>query len=305
MPLSSEALLSSLTYWLPAIFSTTVIGIVGAIVGPIYKSRIERGIQSKFDRKLELFRSQLRTEEEAVRSAFKVRDEQIASLRSGALAAASDRQILLQQKKINAVETVWTVVKARPQLKALARMSQRLDLKEMAKIAANDDRDGLSVREFADHIWNLCGMNKMEIVSVPEKERLYISLQSWALYSAYSQVLGYSAAYILAAKTGVGDGILKDSSEILEILKLALPNHQSYIEKYSDAAIPHLVDELEERLLAQLRSELDDTSSDHKAVVQAAEILRAVQKVEIPRSEGPEPPGPIKASSNQEVPEPA
>ncbi|WP_271570440.1 hypothetical protein [Bradyrhizobium sp. CCBAU 11386] len=74
------------------------------------KARIEKGVQHGFDRKIEQMRADLRESEERLKSSLRDKEGEIATLRSTVLAGSSGRQALLDKRRFEAVEKVWTAV---------------------------------------------------------------------------------------------------------------------------------------------------------------------------------------------------
>jgi hypothetical protein len=73
-------------------------------------ARIEKGVQHRFDRRLEELRAELRESEERLKSTLRDRENEIALLRNTVLAGSANRQSLLDKRRFEAVERVWTAV---------------------------------------------------------------------------------------------------------------------------------------------------------------------------------------------------
>ena len=61
---------------------------------------------------------------------------------------------------------------------------------------------------------------------------------------------------------------------IAKLVKVALPHHVQYIDKVGEAGYHNLLEELEGRLLDELRKMLAGVEADKASVEQAAEILK-------------------------------
>jgi hypothetical protein len=71
--------------------------------------------------------------------------------------------------------------------------------------------------------------------------------------------------------------MLADPKAILDMVKSVLPHQSSYIDEYGTTGLPYLIEELEEKLLAEIIASLESTTSDARSVERAAAILKAVE----------------------------
>ncbi len=95
--------------WIPAII--TVLMAIGVFAGKNWlKARIERSVQHTFDLKLENIRADLRASEERLKSDLRTKETEISALRDGILSGRAQRQALLDQRRLEAVERIWTRV---------------------------------------------------------------------------------------------------------------------------------------------------------------------------------------------------
>jgi hypothetical protein len=98
----------------------TVSGLVSVavfVIGTWIVARINAGVQHGYDTKLEALRAQLQRDHEATRDAIKTRDDQLAALRSGALANMAARHTSLDKRRLQAIEKVWREVTRQAPLK--------------------------------------------------------------------------------------------------------------------------------------------------------------------------------------------
>ena len=82
---------------------------------------ITKGIQHDFDVKLENLRATLRTSEEQLKSDLRAKEAEIGTLRNSVLSGSAGRQALLDKRRFEAVEKIWTSVNDLAQLRALAQ----------------------------------------------------------------------------------------------------------------------------------------------------------------------------------------
>jgi hypothetical protein len=72
--------------------------------------RIKRSVQHRFDEKIEELRSTLRRSEDQFRARLQSKETEISALRTWVLGGAANRQTLLDKRRFDAVERVWTTV---------------------------------------------------------------------------------------------------------------------------------------------------------------------------------------------------
>src|SRR5262245_11112069 len=96
------------------------------------KAWISRSIQHRFDKELEKVRAELRKAEEQFKSDLRDREAEIATLRNSVLAGSAGRQALLDKRRFDAVEKVWTAVNDFAPFKSLAASLVVLDHKAVA-----------------------------------------------------------------------------------------------------------------------------------------------------------------------------
>ncbi len=111
-------------------------------------------------------------------------------------------------------------------------------------------------------------------------ERPFVSPIAWALFSAYKAVLSISYLQMKMLELGVEDaGKFINTENVKTLLKAALPHQTQFIDKYDSAGYHYLLDELEEKLLGELRKMLDGVESDEAIIAQSAKIMKAVDKM--------------------------
>jgi len=267
------------TDWIPAISTSSLLAALGFLVGTYYRAKVETGVQHNLDQKLEELRAKLRRDEEELKADLRSRDDQIAALRSGALSGMAGRQAALDKRRLDAIEKLWSNVIDRWQSKYLAKLAAPMKMEVAIDAAAQQDAEGMKIRAFAELLWKSSGMENPQPSEWIDKERPFISPIVWALFSAYRHVLGLPIAQITVMRTGVGQKMLADPKAILDMVKSALPHQSNYIDEYGTGGLPYLIEELEDKLLAEIIASLESTTSDAKSVEQAAAILKAAEKV--------------------------
>lgn len=264
--------------WQAATIVGTVISALFLLIMQIAKTRWEKRIQQKFDTKLEALRSSFRIDEAKIKSTLEENHAQLENLRQSALSGLSQRHTSISKRQLIAVENVWNSVVSISKGKPLLEMTRHLHMDKALKEAERIDSQGEAMRRSAAEIWKTFGYENGMGPSVAE-ERPFISLQSWALYSAYSSIFGFCAAEWIALKTGTGSKMLNKQPKVLDLLKTVLPHQTNYIDEKGKTALPYLVDEIEDLLLDTLKKEMLNSNMDHASLAQATEIIRASEKL--------------------------
>jgi len=237
--------------------------------------RIKRSVQHQFDEKIEELRSTLRRNEEQFKSQLQRRESEISSLRTWVLGGAANRQALLDKRRFDAVERVWTTVIDMAPLKYVASIMMRIDFKETAKHAGDQ-----KVQQFLDAFGggSFTDPAKMK-PSVARYEQPFLTEPAWAYFSAYKAILIGSVSRYMALKVG-GPGVDKymTNEPTKKILKAALPNAAQFIDEQEPELYYLLLDEVEAALLSELRRVLDGKEVDHESAVRAKAIMDVLPK---------------------------
>lgn len=265
--------------WIAAITSSTSVAILSFLFGTYYKSKIEKTIQHNFDVKIESIKTHLRREEEKFRSEVKARDEQISAIRNGALSNLASRNSIIDKRRLEALDKIWSHAVSMSSLKVVANFFQYINLDSTLEAATESSSEGTKVRQFADTLWNTFNLDAHKVNVFPNTERPYVSPMVWALFTAYSTAIRMPLVYIMAMRSAISASSMKDQKEVLETIKIALPQHGELIEKFGINCLPFLIEELEKSLLYEIQKSLIDTEIDQSNLKQAADIINAANKI--------------------------
>jgi hypothetical protein len=223
---------------------------------------------------LETIRTDLRKSEEAFKSDLKSKESQIETLRSGALSGLVSRQTTLDKRRLEAVDQIWSSITTLSSGKGVTAMVAAIKFDAAAEIASRNE----NLRKIFAQMGSGCDPQKINNTDAM-KARPYVSDIAWALFSAYQAIVATALAKLELLKAGVNmkEAILEDN--ILKLINVALPQYKEYIAKYGLSASQYLLDELEARLLDELRKILQGVESDKASVEQAAAILKETQRV--------------------------
>jgi hypothetical protein len=241
----------------------------------VLPARIKESIRHEFDQKIETAKSDLRRGEEALRADLKRKEDEISSIRNAGLFVMGNRHTSLDRRRLEATERVWSAVVQYGPVKMLARFSERINMEVALNTAAITGTEGESVRQFAEGLLKASGAVLENLPKSPESERPFLTSQAWKAYTALNGTLGLIMVQFAALRFGTGNKSLKEPNALLTLVKSVLPHQADYVDRYNAASLPFLISELEERLLAELISGLDGSTTDQQAIGQAAKIAKS------------------------------
>ncbi len=156
----------------------------------------------------------------------------------------------------------------------------RLNFKAMAE-DINDPR----MEKFLEFIGKTAP-DVSSLKNVAINERPFLPELAWAYFAAYTSILYGSLLRYNILKTGVSNADKYWKTELAQkILKAALPHQSAFIESQEPEAYFYLLEEVEEKLLFELRKILEGREADKAATSRAKEIMDAVNSVEIERAQ--------------------
>jgi hypothetical protein len=218
-------------------------------------------VQHQFNVQLEELRSELRD-----------REGELSTLRNAVLSGSAGRQALLDKRRFEAVEKVWTAVNDLAQLKGLSGMMATLNYKAIAE-QANDPK----MQQVLALIGN-AAPDLQNLKNVARDERPFLPELAWAYFTAYSTILYGTLQRFTALKSG-----LKNPDKLFitepgrELLKAVLPSRAQFIDKNEPETYHYLLEEVETLLLIELRKILEGKAADESATKRAKEIMDAVK----------------------------
>jgi len=139
--------------WLASITSSSILAALGSIFFIFYKAKIEKRVQFHFDEKLEETRNIFRKEEETFKDELRKRGEAIAALRTGALTRLEKRHLAIDERKLRAIENIWTSVVRQSKLKTVSKMTGAMKMDIAIEAASKGDSNALKLQKFASTLW--------------------------------------------------------------------------------------------------------------------------------------------------------
>lgn len=219
-------------------------------------------VRYEYDSKLEVLKADLSKKE-----------KEIEGLRQVGFTGLQQRQTVLFNKQVEAVELLWAATCKLYLGKPVSEMMLRVKTEEVSKTISQN----VKLQQLFKHISMYTDMEKMNTVD-PQPARPFVSKLAWAYYSAYSSIIWH---YVLQAKlfeNGLSDNFL-DVEKMTQMVRIALPHQEEFIEKFGVDAFGHLLDELQDKILLELDSMLSGKVLDLSGLEKAAKIQELAQEL--------------------------
>lgn len=256
--------------WLPPISTAAALGIVGWLLRSWISARLTKSIGFEFDKKLELLRAEHRTSEEKLRADLQAKETEIATLRASAMTALSNRQSAVDKRRLDAIDQLWASVLSMNKARGISLMMSMLKFEAVAEQAKQDPK----MREFLETIG--AGFNIATDLKIDEasKARPFVSPLAWGIFTAMTAIVANGATKWYVAKGGLGAKDFSDQGALANMVKAALPEYSSYVDKTCMPELHPLVEKLELKLLEEFRLMMSGAEADRASVRQAAEIMK-------------------------------
>ena len=271
--------------WFPAITTTTLFAAAVWLARTAIYNRLTKSVQHEFDTKLETLRGQLRESEERLKADLRAKESEIAALRAGALSAMAARQIATSQRRLDAVDQLWSAVTALSAVKSVIMMMSVVNFDTAAARAEKDP----NLRRAFEFMSRGFDMASLDLTSA-QKARPYLSPMVWALYSALLAICLHASMRLQVLKSGVPAKEVMNDAGISKIIAAVLPEQAAFIERMGPSGNFLLVEQVEAKLLQELQAMLAGADADRAAVEQAAKILATSNEVITSVAAGQRPP---------------
>lgn len=260
--------------WIPAISTSTLLVAVAWLGRNLIVARLKRSVQHEFDERIDKLRSELRKSEDQFRSALAARQSEVDALRTGALSNVPQRQAVLLQRRLEAIEQLWTSAASLSKTKLLAGYLSAFNVEAMTEAVKKQER----AAQILDMIASGFDQKELDHTSAI-KARPFVSAMAWAIYAAMQAVAGHTMIRWHAMKSGIEAKGLMDEEKIKQLIKAALPHYSEYLDMHGGVVFHYTLEALETRLLEELNRMLDGSEADAASVAQAAKIVRQANDV--------------------------
>lgn len=263
-------MLTSLYYWLPTALFAAALWLGRNLIS----TRLTKSVQHEFDTKLEVLRSQLKESEERLKADLRVKETEIAVLRSGAMSAMASRQIAVDKRRLEAIDQLWTAFNSLNPARYLSIALSTLKFEAVAKKTETDPK----MRQFVETLGAGFDPKTLDHASAA-KARPFVSQVAWATYSAYTAVCMHAVTRWQVLRFGLGTQDLINNDLIGKLIKAALPHLTDYINEHGPNCYHLVLESLETKLLQDIQAMLAGVESDKASIKQAAEILKCSNEV--------------------------
>jgi hypothetical protein len=271
-------LLVLLTAWgVPAVL--LMLPLFRETIGKYLGSLVEHRLQSQ----LEALKSEFRNAEEKFKSELRAKEQQINTLVSTTLAMRSTRQSALDGRRLQAVEMLWRAKTKLDLAKTASIIVGGLNYKVAAQRVSTDEK----LRLAFDQMYRVGQYDDvLNTHAAIDAERPFLEAPVWANFAAYRVIILLGIARLKFLARGINEEGLFDESNIVEVLRLALPDGTDL----SISALHKLLDPLEQKLLASVGDMLDGKRADEdtlKRSIRIAQLANVVQSEERVETELP------------------
>jgi hypothetical protein len=201
--------------------------------------------------------------------------KEIDTLRASVLSLRAQRQASVEKRRLEAIDQLWAAVTALQSRKGKALMMSFIKFESAAELAKGDPK----VRQ----LFEMIGGGKLEDEVLPPHQaheaQPYVSPLAWALFNAYQSAIGYLSLQLSILKIGVGPDAIKDPRDMVALLSEALPEWKDQLEEHGTTIFPYVIDELEKRLLAELRRIIAGEQDDADQIERASRISGKIEEV--------------------------
>ncbi|MBN9425651.1 MAG: hypothetical protein J0H09_04010 [Burkholderiales bacterium] len=249
--------------WLgSAAFSTLAISVIAWLSRTWIATRLTSSIRYEFDEKIESLKSDLRQKE-----------AQVEALRSGGLAAMIARQSKLEERRILAIEELWSAFHSLGPLRKYVVLLSAIDFDEALQSSSRDaDTRRLFTMVGGDGTKDIPPAFTLDVW----KPRPFVSEAAWILISVYQATLSVAALRYHQLRVGI-DGDFTNFDQVILLLQMALPDLAESIREKGASFLPKALTHLEERLLTELKNMLGGRESDDTNFAQVKAILQKIQ----------------------------
>jgi hypothetical protein len=262
--------------WLATAIPTSALTIILLLLcRGLIETRLTKSVQHEFDKKIESVKSDLRNSETSLQATIRASEAQLDALRSGALTGIVSRQAVIDKRRVGAVDQLWAGILAIAPAKVAVMNTSILNFEAASKASVHDAKAAALFGTMGGSI------DAEKIYSIePAKARPHISPLAWAQFEAYRAMLGFSVSQFKMLKLQIEDPQdLLNFQGIIDLVGTALPHRMEYLKAEGPKAQVHLVDELEQAILQELKRVLSGADDDAQAIDLAAAILAKAEHV--------------------------
>lgn len=244
--------------------TTAILAVVAWLFRALISARLTKSIGHEFNEKLEKLKADLRDEE-----------AQIGSLRSGAMSGLISRQGALYERKIVAIDQLWSSVREIEKGEFLVKNMSCFKFKDCAK----KTEKSLQARGVFDVLGGNFDITELDF-SGAARSRPFLTPLAWAYYSTYKSIIFLAHTKISLLKSGVEDAQKHIDFDIANnLLRAAIPLRGEYIDENGSAVHHVFLDKVKQLLLVELQNIQSAEEADKENTGRAKLILSEVDRV--------------------------
>lgn len=232
---------------------------LGLLVRTWILKEIDQRVQFKFDKEIEVVRSDLR-----------LKEGKISALQSMVMSRLAGRQTAIDTRNIEALEGLWDTTLKLGAFRMSASLMTILNLEEIDKRPENDDSIERLLKPFLGSDFK----EKLEGISA-EKHRPFIPENIWKIFSAYQGLLIICQMRIQTLSSGIRDtDKFFATSKMIDEIKEVMPHFNDYLDKHGMSGAAQLADPLRDLLLNAIRTTLQESENEGVAAKKVMQLIK-------------------------------
>jgi len=236
-------------------------------------TRLGLAIKNEYDEKLEALKSELKNNQEEFKADLQKKETELSALRSGSLSGITNRQQVVFQRKLEAVEKVWSGVHIMRKSKEVFRVLHFITYEKEGKQKTKTDK----FQYILDEVTKIEEKNEdrfPDLLKYTEKEQPFVSEILWAHLKAYQYTIVLTTTQLLNELSGSSNPTRINM--ISNVLIESLPEYKDQIIEKKGEIFYALLPALEKSILKEIKSILNGEEDDVLAINQASNILKSV-----------------------------
>ncbi|WP_160293596.1 hypothetical protein [Burkholderia gladioli] len=238
------------------------------------ETRLRASVQHEFNGKLEALRAELTARNDRLKEAAKDQSEEVAAMRSTALAALTGRSDSYIKRRIEAVDQLWSGVVALGQTKVVVGFMKSLDYEKAAEECTKNPHLRQIFKAIAVDITKLDRKG-----SGADLARPFVTPMAWAYFDALSTICVLAATQMHLLTTGLAKSDFTDKAALRRMIEGTLPHQLANFDKLGSSFIYHLGDELEQALMKELYANLSFRDLGMESLERAAEVVKGANEI--------------------------
>lgn len=272
-----------------SIGSAVLVSAAAWLARNVIATRLNAAVKHEFDEKIENLRAGLREREQKLSDELRDRATTVATMQSQAFSALAARRSGVEQRRLEAIDSIWAYVTG--PLRSLSTAASFLTMINFQEALAHSIRREEVRRLFGTFMPPRDLVDGREaMASKAVNGRPYVSDTMWNLYEAYAAIVNVGILRLRILADGIDTPNLIDEAGVKKTVLAGLPHQERYIEDNGIVVLGHLLGEVEGRLLAEIRHQLDGKNVSDQVLGESIDLIaatyRAQENIAATRMEG-------------------